>query len=183
MDHLPPFMPLECRRVITAEWLPADLRDFYAAFEGVGRESEADRPLRLCRLDELSPVAMHDLHLFDGFPLDGGWDTFRGVRIGNGIFFDEIVYVTHAPVCPPGSIMAFGVDVDGPGGVGSDDDPPGSLVLAWGLGEWLERLREDGWEEFALVPGEVERLPVGRATRLRQRLAELNPRSAWAQDS
>jgi hypothetical protein len=126
------------------------------------------------------PVVMHDLHLFDDFPLVGDWDRFTGIRIGIGCFFDELIYVTQAPVCPPGSIMAFGVDVDGPGGVGSNDDPAGSLVLAATFREWIDRLSADSWDEIGLVPGEIDRLPPDRATELRRRFAELNPRSGWA---
>jgi hypothetical protein len=175
----PPYTRLSSRRLDVPQWLPPDLRAFYEAHEGVGREASADYPVRISKLAEVALVAMHDLHLFNDFPLLGGWDRFAGIRIGIGCFFEELIYVTQAPVCPPGSIMAFGVDVDGPGGVGSDDDAAGSLVLAATFGEWINRLRVDGWVEIGLVPGEIDGLSTGRATELRRRFAELNPRSGW----
>ncbi len=162
-------------------WLPADLMDFYAHHEGVGLDASADHPIRIGRLVEAAPVVMHDLHLYDDFPLNGGWDRFTGIRIGLGCFFEELIYVTQAPVCQPGSIMAFGSDgIEGPGGIGCDDDPEMSLVLAASFGEWIARLRIDNWDEIGLVPGELDRLPAERAAQLRTRLAELNPRSWWA---
>ena len=162
------------------DWLPADLREFFAEHEGVGREASPDHPVRLCCLAEVVPVAVHDLHLFAGFPPAGGWDRFAGIRVGVGCFFDGLVYVTAGPVCPPGSIVAFGVDTDGPAGTGGDADPVGSLVLAHSFGEWIGRLRTDAWDEVGLVPGEVDRLPPPRARQLRSHFARLNPRSGWA---
>jgi hypothetical protein len=176
---LTPYVRLPSKRSIAIDWLPQDLCDFYASHEGVGLESSSDRPVRICRLDEVTTVMMHDLHLFDDFPLEGGWADFSAIRIGTGCFFDELVYITQAPVCPPGSIMAFGVDVAGPGGEGGDDDPWGSLVLARDFGEWISRLRADGWDELGLVPGELQRLSADRAQCLRRRFAELNPRAGW----
>jgi hypothetical protein len=178
---LTPFIDLPAPRAVAIPWLPPVLREFYERHEGIGRDGPPDLSVRLCRLDDVSEVGLRDLHLFENFPLNAAWAGFSAIRIGVGMFFDEIVYVVRSPVCPPASIMAFGADVFGPGGEGDDEnDPCGSVVLARSFGEWMDRLKTDGWKELGLVPGVLARLPIERATKLRKRFAELNPRCDWS---
>jgi hypothetical protein len=160
--------------------MPDDLREFYALHEGVGLESSSDRPVRLCQMKELSQVRLQDLGMFKGYEPFGGWASFAAIRIASSCFGDEIVYVLRAPVCPAGSIVAFGCDISGPAGSGDETDIPGSLVLAADFQSWLTRLARDAWNEYGFVPGEIDNLPEQRAGELRRHFRVLNPEVDWA---
>src|SRR5947209_8218432 len=114
-----PFVPLAGPRAVSRPELPPDLAAFYARHEGVGLESSWDRhPVRLCKLDEVVRGGWKDLGL--GGDVPEGWERFTALRIGAGMFFEKVVYVLDAPSCPPGSVLAIGRDVGGPGGDGPD---------------------------------------------------------------
>jgi hypothetical protein len=167
---------------VPERWLPDDLRQFYSTCEGVGLDSTSDRPVRLCRLNELRPVSLQDIGMFRGYEPEDSWADFSGVRIGAGCFGDEIVYILRAPLGGVGSIAAFGCDISGPGGSGEDANIPGSLVLAGDFQDWLIRLAKDEWHEYGLVAGEIDKLPDQRAAELRRHFRKLNPRITWGGD-
>jgi len=143
-----PFVRLAEPRVVNCPWLPPDLAEFYSQHEGVGLESSLDRSVRLCRLEEVAHIRWKDLFTTsDDIP--EGWKGFTALRIGVGIFGDEILYVLNAPSCPLGSVLAIGRDLAGPGG----DGPfrmESTLVLAASFPEWLTHLERWGWVEHAL---------------------------------
>src|SRR5262249_49077534 len=93
-----------------------DLADFYARHDGVGLESSDDLPVGLGKLAEVTRVGWNDL--FPGGDIPEGWEGFDAFLIGIGMFFDQNLYVLDAPSCPPGSILAIGRDLAGPGGTG-----------------------------------------------------------------
>jgi hypothetical protein len=93
-------------------------------------------------------------------------------------FFDEILYVLDAPVCPTGSILTIGVDVAGPGGSGSVVFEP-SLVLASGFAEWLRHLEECGWVEYGFVPGALVELSGAEQRHHLRYYQTLNPGINW----
>lgn len=175
-----PFIALPSPRTVAIPWLPDVLRAFYNTHEGIGLDADVDNPIRLGRADELVRVRLDELDMFRGYEPEGPWASFSGIRLGISCFFDNIVFVLHAPVCDPGAILAFGPDVPGPGGRGDDADIPGSLVLARDLDSWLGRIREDHWHEYGLVPGEIDDLPEARAAFLRRHFLDLNPKIDWA---
>jgi hypothetical protein len=146
---LKPFVQLAAPRVVNRPELPPELAEFYSGYEGVGLGSSTDRPVRLCRLEELALLRSNDLFtLEDGVP--EGWEGFAAVRVGVGMFGDQILYVIHAPSCPPGSILAIGRDLAGPGG----DGPfrmASTLVLAESFPGWLAHLERWGWVEYAVA--------------------------------
>src|SRR5262245_3480845 len=148
-EDLKPFVPLAAPRVVNRPELPPDLAEFYSGHEGVGLERDPDLPVRLCRLEEVALVRWNDLlpHLDD---VPKGWEGFAAVRVGLGMFGDQILYVLHAPSCPRGSVLAIGIDLAGPGGEG----PfilEGTLVLAKSFPEWLAHLEQWGWVEYAVA--------------------------------
>jgi len=159
---LKPFVQLATSRAVNRPELPPDLAEFYSGHEGVGLGSSIDRPVRLCRLDEVDLIRWKDLlTLPDEVP--PGWEGFAAVRLGLGMFGDEIVYVLNAPSCPPGSVLAIGRDLAGPGG----DGPfslESSLVLAASFTDWLAHLERWGWVEYAVAGWEAPPDPqeVGR---------------------
>jgi hypothetical protein len=159
---LKPFTRLPTPRALDRLQLPLDLTDFYSEHEGVGLGSSTDRPVRLCRLEEVSLVRWEDLLTA---PADApeGWEGFAAVRVGVGMFGDEILYVLNAPSCPQGSVLAVGRDLAGPGG----DGPfrlESSLVLAESFTGWLAHLERWDWVEYAVAgwaappdPSEIDR--------------------------
>jgi hypothetical protein len=148
MDPMP-FVRLARPRVADRPGLPAVLAEFYARHEGVGRDCDPDRSVRLHRLDEVDRVGWGGLGLVGDTP--AGWEGFAALRIGFGVSFEEVVYVLSAPSCPPGSILAIGSNVCGPGGVGPDA-LESSLVLAGSFPDWLAHLERWGWAEPAIAP-------------------------------
>lgn len=172
-----PFQRLARPRRVEIDNLPADLMAFYSENEGVGLESSPDRLVRLCQLNEVAAITWSDLHIFGKDPV-AGWESFRGLRIGVSSFFDDIVYATSSPSCSAGSILAFGVEVMGPGGTGPNRFEC-SLVLADAFSTWLKRLEQHNWKEYGLVPSEIQRL---RSRIQREQLAyyqSLNPGIEW----
>jgi hypothetical protein len=129
----------------------------------------------LCHLDQAVGIGWRDLHVLGRGDPDTGWDQFAGIRVGIGLFFDEIVSVLSAPSCPPGAILALGVDLAGPGPAAMEQ----SLVLAPSFSDWMTHLESMGWEEFGLVAGEIDDLPTERQNELRQYYGNLNPRIRW----
>ncbi|HTU90213.1 MAG TPA: hypothetical protein VMF69_09085 [Gemmataceae bacterium] len=89
------------------------------------------------------------------------WEEFVAFRIEFGIYFEQIVYVLVAPVCPPGSILAVG---------GSQDVP---LVLAVSLVGWLSHLERWGWAEPGIAP--AWELSDQECTEVRWYYLSLNP--------
>jgi hypothetical protein len=173
-----PFVELPTPRPIHSLGLPDDLTRFYAMNEGVGLESNPERLVRLCKLTEVQPITWKDLHIFGREAPPKDWENFAGYRIGISSFFDEIVYVTAAPVCPAGSIMTIGVDVDGPGGKGGAALQY-SLVLAASFDEWMRRLREYNWMEYGLVPGSLDELSPANRQALVDVFRRHNPEMQW----
>jgi hypothetical protein len=145
-----PFAKLAARRVVNRPELPPDLVEFYAEHEGIGLESNSDRVVRLCKLDEVARVMWKDLTCaFDDY-VPEGWERFAAFQIGMGMFFEDIVYVLDAPSCPPGSILAIGGIAPGPGG-GGPFSLESSLVLAASLSDWLAHLERWGWVEYSVA--------------------------------
>jgi hypothetical protein len=145
---LMPFVRLAAPRVVDRPDLPPELAAFYTWHEGVGRDCDPDRSVRLHRLDEVTRVGWSGLGLVGGTP--SGWEGFAALWIGFGIYFQEVVYVLASPSCPPGSILVIGTDVCGPGGVGPDA-LESSLVLAASFPAWLTHLERWGWAEPAIA--------------------------------
>ena len=172
-----PFNRLPTVRRLATDNLPSDLVSFYSQYEGVGLESSPDRLVRLCRLNEVVRITWSHLHIFGKEPF-AGWESFRGFRIGMSSFFDDIIYVSSSPCCPAGSIIAFGVDVIGPGGSGPFPFEC-SLVLAATFSNWLRRLEEQKWMEYGLFPGEMERLRPRRQQEQLAHYRSLNPNCEW----
>jgi hypothetical protein len=76
------------------------------------------------------------------------------------------------PSCPPGSVLAIGRDLAGPGG----DGPfrmESTLVLAASFPEWLTHLERWGWVECAL--GGVEHVSVSQEQEVFRYYLALNP--------
>jgi hypothetical protein len=166
---LKPFVDLAAPRVVKRSELPPDLAKFYARHEGVGLDSSTDRPVRLCRLEEVALIRWKDFCTpSDDVP--EGWEGFTALRIGVGMFGDEILYVLNAPSCPLGSVLAIGRDLAGPGGVGPFS-LESSLVLAASFPEWLAHLERWGWVEYAVAGWEA---PTDRQA-VEQYYLALNP--------
>jgi hypothetical protein len=161
------------------ENVPLMLQRFYAANDGVGIDSSADRSIRLCKLQEIARVQWSDLHIVGKHPPESGWEAFSGYRIAVSNFLDEIILVLNAPVCSSGSIITLGPDVAGPGGDGAHTLEY-SLVLANDFDSWLDRLEQDQWIEYGLGPAGIADLPRPRAMVLKQHFHRLNPRISWA---
>ena len=144
-----PFVELTTRRIVpVAEELPDDLAEFYALNEGVGLESSYwDHPVRLCKLNELARVTWKDLGF--GGQVPDGWDPFAAIYLAFGMFFEKVVYVLDAPSCPPGSILALGNAISGPGGTGPAA-LESTLVLAESFQAWLIHLEQLEWVEPAI---------------------------------
>src|SRR5260370_6520885 len=124
--------------------------------EGMGLESSEDHSIRLCKLDEIRPVRRDDIRVFGKSEGDDpGWADFAGFLLGLSWFRDEIVYVVSAPVCSSGSIMVFGPDISGPGGIGKATIEP-SLVLATSFSRWLPHIERWCWTEYGIVPGDID---------------------------
>jgi hypothetical protein len=175
-----PFTLLKRSRRIDADWMPQDLRDFYASREGVGRQSTADRIVRQFKLSEVTRITWVDLrvlHLFGNEP-PRGWNEFSAILLGKSSFGDEIVWVLSAPSAPAGSIMTIGPDIAGPGGTG-EDALEYSLVLSEDFDHWITRLARDGWTEYGLVPGSIDEQPAERQKELRAHFKRLNPSITW----
>jgi len=143
-----PFITLPLPRVVDRPELPPDLADFYAQHEGIGLDTEPDRTVRLCRLNEVARGGWKDLVRGDEVP--EGWEGFTAILIGMGEFFEKIVYVLDAPSCPAGSILAIGGLAPGPGGQGPAS-LESSLVLAASFADWLAHLERCGWVEYAVA--------------------------------
>ena len=176
MMALKPFIDLKVSRAVTIAWLPEVLRNFYRTHEGL---TNVDQGIRMCRLNEVAEIRWKDLHIFGTYPPNGGWASFRGIRLGASAYFDEIFYVLEAPVARSGSIIAFGVEVNGPGGTGDEAFEP-SIVLAASFEDWIDRLRKDNWEDYGLFPGGIHRLQQERQMQLNKQLLSLNPKISWA---
>jgi hypothetical protein len=172
-----PFQPLESRRSVGRTDLPPDLARFYEENEGVGLESNPERMVRLCRLSEVKEYAWRDVPIF-GVEAEPGWEDFRGVCIGVSAFLDRIYWVRRAPCCPTGSILTFGPDVAGPGGMGDHTLEP-TLVLASSFNEWLDRLARYDWFEYGFGPGAIWDLPDAEQSELRAYYRSLNPGIEW----
>lgn len=136
------------------------------------------RFVSFCRLDQVIPVRWCDLHIF-GRHAVVGWESFSGHRIGTSICFEEIILVESSPVCAAGSIIAFGVEVAGPGGDGPNT-LDGTLVLDTDFTSWLKRMAQDNWTDYGLFPGALKDVPTARATTLKQHFKRLNPKISWA---
>jgi hypothetical protein len=134
--------------------------------------------VRICLLNEVVRIGWRDLHIL-GTDECPGWEQFVAYRIGISSFFDEIVYVIEAPVCPLGTILTIGVDIAGPGGNGSAALEP-SLVLAKSYPEWLRHLEENSWIEYGLAPGGIMELPISRQRSLLKYYQSLNPGIRWS---
>src|SRR5262245_2681659 len=93
-----PFVRLPAPRVVERLVLPTDLARFYSENEGIGRESDPDRSVRLCRLNEVVQLGWCDVHVLRGYEIPE-WELFAAYRIGISPLFDEIVYVLSAPSC------------------------------------------------------------------------------------
>src|ERR1041384_6141668 len=93
-----PFKRLTRRRAIRRPELPRNVTEFYAKHEGVGLESSQKRAIRLCKLSEIEHVGCRDIMSL-GPDVSGGWENFEGLRLGTTSCFDDVVYVTSAPVC------------------------------------------------------------------------------------
>lgn len=168
---LKPFVRLAEPRAVNCPGLPPDLAEFYSQHEGVGLDTSCDRSVRLCRLEEVTLVGCKDLFKpSDDFP--EGWEGFSALFIGVGMFGDQILYILNAPSCPPGSVLAIGRDLAGPGG----DGPfrlESTLVLAASFPEWLTHLERWGWVEGAL--GVVEELSESQEQEINRYYDTLNP--------
>ncbi len=166
-----PFIELAEPRVVNRPELPPDLVEFYTQHEGVGLDTSTDRSVRLCRLDEVTLIRWKDSYRpSDNVP--EAWQGFAAWRIGVGAFGDEILYVLNAPSCPPGSILAIGRDLAGPGG----DGPfrlESSLVLGANFQKWLTHLERWGWVEHAI--GAADRMSESLEQELFRYYLALNP--------
>lgn len=160
-------------RRISLEWLPDVLRDFHQVYEPV---SGGDPSVRIAPLDDV--VAIKARHVI-GIAREPEWRDFSGLEIGRSAFGDQIIFVQNAPSAAPGSIMAFGMDVFGPGGDG-DAAIEGSILLAGGFTRWIKRLREDEWQDYGLVPGGIRALSARRRKELVEELQRLNPQADWS---
>jgi hypothetical protein len=171
------FKRLAAPRAVNRPDLPLDLARFYAKHEGVGLESTPKRIVRLCRLNEVTRIGWRDLHIL-GAADCLGWEDFAGYRIGISSFFDELVYVLHAPSCKSRAILALGVDTGGTGGSG-----PAALestvVLAPNFPAWLRLLEQTGWVDYGLVPGSLTDLPKRQQQVLIRYYQALNPEMTW----
>jgi hypothetical protein len=148
------------------------LAEFYAWHEGIGLDSDPYRTVRLCKLDEVARIRWKDLGLPGADEVPEGWEGFAAFRVGMGMFFEEIVYVLDAPSCPPGSVLAIGRDVCGPGGEGPYA-LESSLVLAASFPDWLAHLERWGWVESAVAGcGDLSEC---QQQELRQYYLALNP--------
>jgi hypothetical protein len=104
-------------------------------------------------LEEVAFIRWKDLLTFpDDVP--EGWEGFAAVRVGLGMFGDEILYILNAPSCQAGSVLAIGRDLAGPGGHGPFR-LESSLVLAQSFTEWLVHLERWGWVEYAVAGWEA----------------------------
>jgi hypothetical protein len=90
---LKPFIQLATPREVNRPELPPDLVEFYASHEGIGLESDPDRTVRLCRLDEVVRVRWKDfpwgkdeyLEACEDFTaFRKAWEDFAAVQIGMG---------------------------------------------------------------------------------------------------
>jgi hypothetical protein len=176
-----PFILLKKSRIINTDWMPPDLREFYATRDGVGLESTPDRLVRLCKLSEVARIGWADLHIFGGDEPPRGWQDFSAIRLGVSSFFDEIVWVLSAPSAPAGSIMTIGPDIAGPGGAG-EHALDYTLVLSEDFGHWISRLSRDEWIEYGLLPGSIGDSPAERQQQLQSHFKGLNPSITWGDD-
>lgn len=167
-----PFVELASPRVVGRPELPPDLAEFYAQYEGVGLESDPDRTVRLCQLMEVTRIGWMDLHIVAPGDVPEGWEGFAAIRMGMGMFFEELVYVIDAPSCPPRSILAIGGLAPGPGGSGPYA-LESTLVLAATFQDWLSHLEAWGWVEYAVAG--IGDLSDGQQQELLQYYLRLNP--------
>jgi hypothetical protein len=166
-----PYIKLDRIRGVDLSSLPRDVADFYSQNEAT-EPGDADYTILLHQLSKLRRVTKKEIIWFDE------WTKFSGIEIGRSCFGDRIVYIQCCPVAPAGSIMAFGIDVAGPGGEG-DETNDHSLVLDLNLKSWLNRLARDGWIEYGIVPGAIKDLPADRQRQLRKHFLTLNPQIEW----
>lgn len=171
---LKPFVQLAAPRAVNRPELPKDLTEFYTWHEGIGLNSTWERPVQLCTLDEVARIGWKDLEVGH---IPEGWEEFDAFRIGIGMFFVWIVYVLKAPSCPPGSILAIGADVAGPGGNGPYA-LESSLVLATSFTDWLAHLEQWGWVEYAVAGWE----PPPDPQEIARYYLALNPESNLSTD-
>lgn len=173
-----PFIKLPADRKVNRSDLPADLVHFYTSNEGRGLESSPERTIRLCLLEEVQRVGWKDLRTF-GSEMFERWQDFQGMRVGISSFFDEILYVQKAPSCGAGAILALGMDMAGPGGIGPYALEP-SLVLGASFDSWLANLEMNKWVEYGFVPGSISELSKQRQNQVRQYYKALNPETRWS---
>jgi hypothetical protein len=141
-----PYVRLATPRTVDRPELSPDLAEFYARHEGVGLEADwKERPVRLCKFAEVTRVGWEGLNQVGDVP--EGWERFAALRVGMGMYFEEIVYVLDAPSCPPGSVLAVGTNLVGCEGGDGPFKLDGSLVLAPTFPAWLDHLKRWGWEE------------------------------------
>ena len=175
-----PFFRLPSSRVVNRPELPSDLAAFYSDYEGVSLGSDPrDRNVRLCTLDEATLIGWKDVHIL-GQEEVPGWRDFAAIRIGISSYFDEILYVLGAPICPHGAILAIGIEVGGPGGNGPHQ-LAASLVLASSFKEWIQHMKSLDWVEYGLgmVPGFETHLSESQERAVLRYYKQLNPNIEW----
>jgi hypothetical protein len=121
-------------------------------------------------LDEVKRVGWKDLRVVGDVP--EGWERFAAFRIGMGRYFEELLYVLEAPSCSRGSILTIGGMVPGPGGEGPASLET-SLVLARSFRDWLTRLEQCGWVEYAVAG--IRSVPEREQQELCRYYLALNP--------
>lgn len=69
----------------------------------------------------------------------------------------------------------------GPDIAGPDDGAQweGLLWVGESLTSWLLHLAENEWVEYGSIPGEIDKLPSARRSRLREHYRSLNPDLTW----
>ena len=171
----------------TACWQPPmGLPDALAAFyrvHDVVQDSTAASDLALWEPHRLavSTLGHHPevRALADGYPEHSAWYPCRCVQVATTMFHEPVLFLADPPEpCHPGVIAIIGGDVAGP--KGSPAQPHWLLVAAGSMDEWVERLRRDGWREFAITPGDIAELPYLRQRELKERFASLNAPLLWS---
>ncbi len=170
-----PFVRLATPREVKRQDFPQALIQFYAGNEAVEFEGLEYGSMYLHPLHEVERIGWAGVDPFNDCP--EGWEKFDAFLIGGGCCFEKILYVTHAPCCQPGAILALRGNISGPGGVGAFA-LESSLVLAANFSEWLRRLEEEGWWEYA-IGGGILSLPVDHQRKLRTYYLALNPDIEW----
>ena len=175
-----PFITLEKPRVVRRPDLPADLMEFYSKHEVDPKASLVY--LNFTPLDKVKLLGLKEIGIdVDLLPdaLRAEWAKFSGLLVAYDSFGDEIVYVTKAPSCAPGSIMVLGGDVSGPGGTGPLACDL-TLVLAASFTKWLAHLKRWDWIDYGVIPGGIKDLPAADRDELHKYYLGLNPQITWA---